>query len=199
LGHPRAEYKTLLDWWSTHSYGKHCYIGLGIYKANTNAAWKDKTQIPRQIEALRNTANVQGMIFFSSKSFNNNPNGWSDSLRLNYFKEPASIPAMEWLANKPEKPTVELAFASHYAEAIGYDLKDNNGLGGATNFIVYKYLRDSENNIIESSKTIYKVIPAIKGENKLIVPYFPDGNLVYAVSVENKKKLESEMVFISGR
>jgi uncharacterized lipoprotein YddW (UPF0748 family) len=34
LGHPRAEYKKLLDWWSTHSYGKHCYVGLGIYKAN---------------------------------------------------------------------------------------------------------------------------------------------------------------------
>jgi hypothetical protein len=37
------------------------------------------------------------MIFFSSKSFENNPNGWSDSLRLHYFKEPAAIPAMDWI------------------------------------------------------------------------------------------------------
>ncbi len=100
IGHPRAAYEVLLDWWSKHSYGKHCYVGLGIYKAGTNAAWKDKTQLPRQIEALRNTPNIQGMIFFSSKSFTDNPNGWSDSLRLNYFKEPAIIPEMEWMPKK---------------------------------------------------------------------------------------------------
>jgi uncharacterized lipoprotein YddW (UPF0748 family) len=88
-----APYQTVLDWWSTHTNGKNCYIGLGIYKAGSNAAWKDKTQLPRQIEALRNTPNIQGMIFFSSKSFDKNPNGWSDSLRLNYFSVPAKTPA----------------------------------------------------------------------------------------------------------
>ena len=95
IGHHKAPYEVLLNWWGKHTYGKHCYIGLGVYKANTNAAWNDKRQIPRQIEALRNTENIQGMIFFSSKNFESNPNGWSDSLRLNYFKEPAAIPAMK--------------------------------------------------------------------------------------------------------
>jgi uncharacterized lipoprotein YddW (UPF0748 family) len=90
-----APYKIVLDWWSTHTYGKNCYIGLGIYKAGSNAAWKDATQLPRQIEALRNTPNIKGMIFFSSKSFDKNPNGWSDSLRLNYFALPAKTPAIK--------------------------------------------------------------------------------------------------------
>ncbi len=94
IGHKKAPYEVLLNWWGKHTYGKHCYIGLGIYKANNNAAWRDKKQLTRQIEALRNTPNVQGMIFFSSKSFESNPNGWSDSLRLNYFKEPAAIPSI---------------------------------------------------------------------------------------------------------
>ncbi len=87
FGLKAAAYEVLVDWWSKHSYGHDCYIGIGLYKANTTAAWKDKTQIPRQIELIRNTPNINGMIFFSSKSFNNNPNGWNDSLRLNYFKE----------------------------------------------------------------------------------------------------------------
>jgi uncharacterized lipoprotein YddW (UPF0748 family) len=90
-----APYQTILDWWSTHTYGKNCYIGLGIYKAGSNAYWKDKTQLPRQIQALRNTPNIQGMIFFSSKSFDKNPNGWSDSLRLNYFAVPAKTPVIK--------------------------------------------------------------------------------------------------------
>ncbi len=90
-----APYQTVLDWWSKNTYGKNCYIGLGIYKAGSNAFWKDITQLPRQIDALRKTPNVQGMIFFSSKSFEKNINGWADSLRLNYFKEPAKTPEIK--------------------------------------------------------------------------------------------------------
>jgi uncharacterized lipoprotein YddW (UPF0748 family) len=92
---PAAPFQTVLDWWSTHTYGKNCYIGLGIYKAGMNVAWKDKTQLPRQIEAIRKAANVQGMIFFSSKILEKNPFGWTDSLRTNYFSIPAKTPAIK--------------------------------------------------------------------------------------------------------
>ena len=97
FSHRTAPYNVLLDWWNNHTFGRQCYIGLGIYKANTNKAWKDPTQLTRQIDALRSKPNIQGMIFFSSKSFENNPNGWSDSLRLHYFKDPVTLPAMERL------------------------------------------------------------------------------------------------------
>ncbi len=90
-----APYQIILDWWSRHTYGKNCYIGLGIYKAGTNTYWKDTTQLPWKIEALLKTPNIPGMIFFSSKSFVKNINGWSDSLRLNYFREPAKTPAIK--------------------------------------------------------------------------------------------------------
>jgi hypothetical protein len=43
---------------------------------------------------------VQGVIFYKSSSFKNNPNGFNDVLRETYFKEPAPIPAMEWLEQK---------------------------------------------------------------------------------------------------
>jgi uncharacterized lipoprotein YddW (UPF0748 family) len=97
FSHPAAPYQPLLDWWSKHTYGRHCYIGLGIYRAGSNAAWADSTLIPKQLQALRSATNVQGAIYFSSKSFNRNPNGWNDSLQNNYYKEPALIPPMEWL------------------------------------------------------------------------------------------------------
>ena len=93
FGHKAAPFEVLVDWWSKHTYGKNCYIGLGIYRGGSNEAWKDKTQLPRQIQLIRNTPNIQGMAFFSSKTFEKNPNGWSDSLRLNYFKTPAPLPS----------------------------------------------------------------------------------------------------------
>jgi uncharacterized lipoprotein YddW (UPF0748 family) len=92
FGHKAAAFEVLLDWWNNHTYGKNCYIGLGIYRAGSNVAWKEPTQLPRQINEIRKKKNINGMIFFSSKSFLTNPNGWNDSLRLNYFKEPAICP-----------------------------------------------------------------------------------------------------------
>lgn len=95
IEHPKAPFLTLLDWWSNHTYGKNCYIGIGIYKAGSNEFWNDTMQLGRQIEAIRNTPNIQGMAFYSSKILEQNPNGWTDSLRLNYFRSPAKTPAIK--------------------------------------------------------------------------------------------------------
>lgn len=99
IGHDKIAYEKMLDWWSRHSYGKHVYIGHGIYRTGEkkSLAWKNPDELPNQIKLLRKYPNVQGSIYFSSRSFDRNPNGWNDSLQNNYYKYPASIPAMNWL------------------------------------------------------------------------------------------------------
>jgi len=101
IGHKLADYKELVNWWSLHSYGRHIYIGQGIYRSGEkNAAWKNPNELPNQIKLLRQYPTIQGSIYFSSKSFDRNPNGWNDSLRNNYYKTQALIPEMEWLPSK---------------------------------------------------------------------------------------------------
>jgi uncharacterized lipoprotein YddW (UPF0748 family) len=101
IGNERIAYEVMLDWWSKHAYGKHVYIGHGIYRAGERSkAWKNPDELPNQIKLIRQYPNVQGSIYFSSTSFNNNPNGWNDSLQNNYYKSPALIPRMEWLPGK---------------------------------------------------------------------------------------------------
>ena len=101
IGHKLADYQELINWWSQHSYGRHIYIGHGIYRSNErNAAWKNPNELPNQLKLLRQTPNVKGSIYFSSTSFDRNPNGWNDSLRNNYYKTPALIPEMDWLPKK---------------------------------------------------------------------------------------------------
>jgi uncharacterized lipoprotein YddW (UPF0748 family) len=107
-GHKLADYDVLLKWWNEHGYGKHIYIGMGIYRAGTNEAWKNKNEIPNQIKALRAYNTTQGSVYFNSKVFERNPNGWNDSLRNNYYYYPALVPPMPWLNNdSPEQPTLE--------------------------------------------------------------------------------------------
>jgi uncharacterized lipoprotein YddW (UPF0748 family) len=86
----KIAYEKLLDWWSQHSYGRHVYIGHGIYRGGEkDKDWSDPNQIPDQIKILRSNPNVQGSIYFSSKSFEKNLRGWNDSLQNNYYKYPA--------------------------------------------------------------------------------------------------------------
>jgi len=105
IGNSRVAFEKLLNWWSKHSYGRHLYIGMGIYRASgnlpPNSPWKNPNELPDQIKLLRQYPNVQGSIYFSSKTFNTNPNGWNDSLQNNYYKTPALIPPMEWMPMKP--------------------------------------------------------------------------------------------------
>jgi len=105
MGHPKVAFETLIDWWSQHTYGRHMYIGHGIYRAleKNSKAWQDPNQLPRQLQVLRETPNVHGSAYFSSRSFNSNPNGWNDSLQNNYYRTPAQVPPMEWLPAKPGK------------------------------------------------------------------------------------------------
>jgi uncharacterized lipoprotein YddW (UPF0748 family) len=101
IGNDKIAYEKILDWWSKHSYGRHVYIGHGIYRANErNKAWKNPDELPNQIKLLRKYPSVQGSIYFSSTSFNNNPNGWNDSLQNNYYRQPAVVPKMDWLPEK---------------------------------------------------------------------------------------------------
>lgn len=101
IGHSKIAYEKLLDWWSKHSYGKHVYIGHAIYRTGErHGPWKNPAELPNQIKLLRKYPDIQGSIYFSSTSFDRNPNGWNDSLRNNYYKKPALIPPMEWIANR---------------------------------------------------------------------------------------------------
>jgi uncharacterized lipoprotein YddW (UPF0748 family) len=110
-----APYNILIDWWAKHTYGRHCYIGLGIFRANTNLAWRDKTLLPRMIRLQRDYPEIQGAIYFSNNSFIRNPNGWCDSLRKNYYRLPATVPAMPWLDSLPVRPT-----ADHPSTVLSY-------------------------------------------------------------------------------
>ena len=107
-GHKLADYQVLLKWWNEHSYGRNLYIGQAIYRAGSNAAWRNPDELPKQIQELRAYNTTQGSVYFSSSSFLKNPNGWNDSLQQNYYRYPALVPAMPWINNAiPAQPLFE--------------------------------------------------------------------------------------------
>jgi uncharacterized lipoprotein YddW (UPF0748 family) len=105
-GHNLCDFDTLLVWWNKYTFGRHLYIGQAPYRAGTTKGWRDKNELPNEIINLRKYNTTKGSVYFSSVSFNRNPNGWNDSLQMNYYNTPAVVPPMPWIDN--EKPAVPI-------------------------------------------------------------------------------------------
>ena len=105
-----AAFETLVDWWSDNTFGRHLYIGQAAYRINEvgSAGFKLPSQLPDQIKYLRNNPRVQGSVYFSQKSLVNNPLGFTDSLKTNYYKYPALPPVMLWLDSVPPNQPQQL-------------------------------------------------------------------------------------------
>jgi uncharacterized lipoprotein YddW (UPF0748 family) len=195
FGFKHADYPVLLEWWSRHSYGRPCYIGLGIYRAGSNAAWRDRTLLPRQIRALRSYPQVGGAIYFSSTSFVNNPNGWSDSVRLNYYNYPALIPPMPWIDSvRPSEPVVHTEYSQKDSSLNAWLTKgaSNDNLKG---FAIYRSETPSVN---PDSANVYQFIPydpvadfVVRGD------ITPEGKKYYFFATAiSRNNVESKPVYI---
>lgn len=121
IGHSHADYKTLVEWWSKNTYGRQLYIGHGIYNAGPEAAdfrWRNPSQLPNQMRINRSTPNVSGSIFYKASSIRQNPLGWNDSLKYEFYAEAAVPPRFDWLP-KPEDIVIpEITETDTAAEVI---------------------------------------------------------------------------------
>ncbi|RAI98686.1 uncharacterized lipoprotein YddW (UPF0748 family) [Chitinophaga skermanii] len=152
-GHRLVGYEVLVRWWNDHAYGKHVYIGHGVYQIGSNAAWRNPYEIPRQILMNRTYPNVKGSMFFSYKSFANNPLGIKDSLANHLFKYPALIPTMPWI--KAEAP-----FAPYFTDAFekpnGIEIRwaDDDTSGRTKQYVLYRFTQSEPINLNDPTKIL---------------------------------------------
>lgn len=108
IGHPAADFETLVSWWNRNASGRGLYIGQAPYKVNPASpteAWRNPGQLPQQVELLRRYNYVSGSAYFSSNQFKRDLFGFQDSLSMRLNRLPALMPPMPWLqVEKPVTP-----------------------------------------------------------------------------------------------
>lgn len=96
IGHPQADYKTLVNWWNKHSRNIHLYIGHALYKVGSDKqfeAWNTDEEISRQLDFNRNN-HILGSMFFRAKTFEDRKfKRFKGELKDNYYHLPAIPPA----------------------------------------------------------------------------------------------------------
>ena len=200
IGHDRIAYEKMLDWWSRNSYGKHVYIGHGVYRKWENSApWQNPNEIPNQIKLLRRYPNIQGSIFYNSNSLERNPNGWNDSLRNNYYKYPALLPPMRWIDNeKPWPPIVEKTIQD---STIQFTVRpDPRNRKQIKYYVLYKYAVDSHTEVFGNApKYLSKIYVSPEGFNfteDLSSKHYSYRYLVTAVGKNNNESDLSEIAIL---
>lgn len=201
IGHDKIDYAKMLDWWSRNSYGRHVYIGHGIYRTYENhPKWKNPEELPNQIKLLRRYPNVQGSIYFSSKSFERNPNGWNDSLKNNYYQHTALLPPMRWIDNeKPWPPIVERSIIND--SIIQLDVKpDPRNSVEIKYYVVYQYAADSHTETFGNiPKYLSKIVVKPEGfqlKEILSSVHFSYRYVITAVGRNNNESELSEIAIL---
>ena len=98
-------YNNNLGAWDKASFlnGRHLYVGQAAYRYNTFSPG----ELTWEILMNRGDPNVDGGVFFSSKSVTGNFGYCNDTLQYHYFTHPAITPKMDWKndgSNKPNAP-----------------------------------------------------------------------------------------------
>ncbi|MEO6812957.1 MAG: family 10 glycosylhydrolase [Ginsengibacter sp.] len=164
FGHKLVGFEILSEWWAHHAYGRQMYIGQGVYRAlePKSYAWHNKNELPRQIQRLREFPEIQGSVYFSSKTFSSNPNGWSDSLRNNYYKYPAITPPMAWIDSVKPTQVVLLYDSSKptfYSNSIDLYFHQSNVNNLINRYVIYQFT-DPKNMDMNDPKNIKEIINA---------------------------------------
>lgn len=190
-GHRLVDYEILLNWWSQHGYGRHVYIGHGVYRINSNAAWKNPNELPMQIEEARAINTVQGSIFYSSSSFRGNPLGIEDILRNKLYKYPALRPTMSWLPNEmPEAPYFVDAFERPGGLVIHW--ADGDTTGRTKQYVLYRFENNEAINVSDPTKIISIQAQASDPEFKDLT-YVKGKTYTYIVTALDRLQNESHI------
>jgi uncharacterized lipoprotein YddW (UPF0748 family) len=137
--HAKIPYEKALSWWSQNSFGKPVYIGQAAYRVNSaDSVWKDPSQIFTQMRLNEKYSNVQGSIFFSSRSLRGNALGISDSLRTRQYRIPAMVPMHASTRQQRVRVECPLYFIGGKELRIYWKHITTDSLNNATPFVLYR-------------------------------------------------------------
>ena len=196
---PKVPFATLIDWWAKHGYGRQVFIGQGVYRAfeTKSVAWKNPNELPNQIKKLREYPQVQGSIYFSSKTFERNPNGWNDSLQNNYYKYPAIIPPMSWIDNtKPSRPSIafDSTLCCSVKDFFKIGIKPDSVVSKVNRFVIYSF-SDFSMMYINNPKNILAIINSSNKDFNYSLQNVPadQNKIIIGITMLTKTNVESNL------
>ena len=190
IGHPVADYETLVKWWARNTENRPLFIGQSVMNTVQNADPKNPSinQLPRKMALQRAYQTIGGSCQWPASAVVENAGKYRDALIAEYHKYPALPPVFDFMDN--EAPAKVRKMKPVWAED-GYILfwtapKYKEEMNRAVQYVVYRFNDKEKVNIDDPSHIV-----AITRDNFYKLPY-EDGKTKYRYVVTALDRLHNE-------
>lgn len=190
IGHPVADYETLVKWWARNTENRPLFIGQSVMNTVQNADPKNPSinQLPRKMALQRAYQTIGGSCQWPASAVVENAGKYRDALIAEYHKYPALPPVFDFMDN--EAPAKVRKMKPVWTED-GYIFfwtapKYKEEMNRAVQYVVYRFNDKEKVNIDDPSHIV-----AITRDNFYKLPY-EDGKTKYRYVVTALDRLHNE-------
>ncbi|NDV66141.1 glycoside hydrolase family 10 protein [Bacteroides sp. 224] len=176
IGHPAADYETLIHWWARNAENRPLFIGHSVMNTVQNADPKNPAihQLPRKMALQRSYRTIGGSCQWPASSVIDNPGRYRDVLIQEYHKYPALMPVFEFMDDKAPGKVRKL---KPVWTEDGYILfwtapKAKKEMDKAVQYVVYRFNKkekvdmDDPSHIVAITRNTFYKLPYDDGKTK---------------------------------
>ena len=176
IGHPAADYETLVKWWAKNTENRPLFIGQSVMNTIQNADPKNPSmnQLPRKMALERAYQTIGGSCQWPASAVVENAGKYRDALVQEYHKYPALVPVFDFMDDKaPGKVRkVKKVWTEDGYMLFWTPPKAKDEMDRAVQYVVYRFGDKEKVNIDDASHIVavtrnnfYK-LPYKDGKNK---------------------------------
>lgn len=178
IGHPTADYATLIRWWNRHASHRPLYIGESVERSvsTPDLTNPQKNQQTAKFELHKQMQNVKGTVLWYAKAVTDNMGNYGTMLREHYWRNPALQPQMTFIDDKaPKKPKkVKPVWTSDGYILFWKAPKAKKWYDVVTKYVIYRFKKDEKidienpNCIVTITDNTFYKLPYDKGVEKYV-------------------------------
>lgn len=197
IGHPAADYETLVKWWAKNTENRPLFIGQSVMNTIQNADPKNPSvnQLPRKMALERAYQTIGGSCQWPASAVVENAGKYRDALVQEYHKYPALVPVFDFMDDKApgkvrkvKKVWTEDGYMLFWTASKAKDEMDR-----AVQYVVYRFDDKEKVNIDDASHIV-----AVTRNNFYKLPY-KDGKNKYRYVVTALDRLHNESKSVSKK
>ena len=197
IGHPAADYETLVKWWAKNTENRPLYISQSVMNTIQNADPKNPSmnQLPRKMALERAYQTIGGSCQWPASAVVENAGKYRDALVQEYHKYPALVPVFDFMDDKaPGKVRkVKKVWTEDGYMLFWTPPKAKDEMDRAVQYVVYRFGDKEKANIDDASHIV-----AVTRNNFYKLPY-KDGKNKYRYVVTALDRLHNESKSVSKK
>ncbi len=190
IGHPTADYATLIKWWDKYASKRPLFIGEDVERTvkfpDLNNPNSHQLPAKRQLHAQMH--HVSGTVLWYAKAMVDNVGNYATVMRDTYWRYPALQPQMPFIDSKsPKKPrSVKAVWTSDGYMLFWKQPKGKSWHDEARKYVVYQFAANEHVDLNDESKIV-----AITPDTYVKLPY-DNGTVKYNYVVTALDRMSNE-------